>query len=124
MGVGARVERHARFLGRDISWITTVREFEPPTRLVLDIAEGPFTGEIVYEIAAVPEGSRVAIRNVGTPGQFAWMPTALDADRHAQGTEEGPATPGTGGHRLSATPVAVSGRRARRAPRRSTPRGR
>ena len=77
VGPGARVERHARFLGRSISWVTTVREHDPPHRLVLDIAEGPFTGEIVYEITPVHAGSRVTIRNVGTPGQFAWMPTAL-----------------------------------------------
>ena len=124
MGVGAQVERHARFLGRDISWITTVRELEPPARLVLDIADGPFTGEIVYEIAPVPEGSRVTIRNVGTPGQFTWMPTALTRTAMRVALEEGPAASGAGRHRLSPTPVDVSAWPARRAPRRSRPRGR
>ena len=77
LDVGARVRRRARFLGRDIAWITTVREHDPPHRLVLDIADGPFTGEIVYEIRPEGAGSVVSIRNVGTPGQFAWMPVAI-----------------------------------------------
>lgn len=71
---GARVRRHARFLRRDISWITTATRFEPPHLLELSIADGPFTGTVTYEIEAAGEGSVVRIRNVGTPGQFAWMP--------------------------------------------------
>jgi uncharacterized protein YndB with AHSA1/START domain len=74
---GARVRRYARFLGRTISWITVVREYDPPRRLVLDIAEGPFTGEVVYEIEPAGDGARVTIRNVGRPGQFAWVPAPL-----------------------------------------------
>jgi uncharacterized protein YndB with AHSA1/START domain len=76
-GLGARVRRRARFLGKDIAWTTTVRAYDPPHRLVLDIADGPFSGEIVYEIRPDPAGSRVSIRNTGAPGQFAWMPVVF-----------------------------------------------
>lgn len=48
-----------------------------PHRLELRIAEGPFTGSIRYRIEPTPDGSQVTVRNVGTPGQFAWMPTFL-----------------------------------------------
>ena len=78
--IGSRVRRHARFLARDISWITVVTAYEPTRRLELRIDEGPFTGAVCYTITATT-GSNVEIRNVGTPGKFAWMPTALV--RHA-----------------------------------------
>ena len=74
---GARTRRTARFLGRDITWETVVRRYEPPTLLELDIAEGPFTGTVTYSIEPNGDRATVRIRNVGTPGQFAWMPTAI-----------------------------------------------
>jgi uncharacterized protein YndB with AHSA1/START domain len=77
IGLGARTRRTARFLGRAIAWETVVRRFEPPTLLELDIAEGPFTGTVTYSIEPNGDASTVRIRNVGTPGQFAWMPSAL-----------------------------------------------
>ena len=78
VAVGARVRRHARFLGKDISWITVVRSYEPGRRLELDIAEGPFVGVVTYEIEAAGTDACIArIRNVGSPGQFAWMPSPL-----------------------------------------------
>lgn len=76
--VGARVRRHARFLGKDISWVTVVRAHEAGRRLELAIAEGPFVGVVTYEIESAGPAACVArIRNVGAPGQFAWMPGFL-----------------------------------------------
>ncbi len=77
IGPGARTRRTARFLGRNIAWETVVRRYEPPTLLELDIAGGPFAGTVTYSIEPKGEASTVRIRNVGTPGQFAWMPSAL-----------------------------------------------
>ncbi|MBK5289289.1 MAG: SRPBCC family protein [Acidimicrobiia bacterium] len=78
VAIGARVRRHARFMGKDISWITVVRDYVPGRRLELDIAEGPFVGVVTYEITATGDSSSVVrIRNVGSPGQFAWMPGFL-----------------------------------------------
>ena len=74
---GSRVERTARFLGRTIGWTTVVQEYVPPHRLVLDITDGPFVGVVTYEIETSGTGSLVRIRNVGRPGKFGWMPSAL-----------------------------------------------
>jgi hypothetical protein len=77
LALGSRVRRTARFLGRSIGWTTTVTEYTPPHRLVLDISDGPFVGVVTYEIDASGTGSLVRIRNTGHPGKFAWMPAAL-----------------------------------------------
>ena len=77
VAIGARVRRHARFIGKDISWITVVQAYEPGRRLKLDIAEGPLVGVVTYEIKPDGASSSVSIRNVGSPGQFAWMPGFL-----------------------------------------------
>ncbi|MEP6623517.1 MAG: SRPBCC family protein [Acidimicrobiia bacterium] len=74
---GSRVRRNARFLGRTIGWTTTVAEYSPPRLLVLDISDGPFVGVVTYEIEPSGSGSLVRIRNVGQPGKFGWMPSAL-----------------------------------------------
>ena len=57
--------------------MTVVQEHEPGHRLVLDIAEGPFVGLVTYGIETSGTSSVVSIRNVGSPGQFAWMPTFM-----------------------------------------------
>ena len=77
VAIGARVRRHARFMGKDISWITVVRAYEPGRLLELDIAEGPFVGVVTYEIDPAGSSSIVRIRNLGAPGQFGWMPSGL-----------------------------------------------
>ncbi len=77
VAIGTRVRRHARFMGKGISWITVVRAYEPGRRLELDIADGPFVGVVTYEIESLGSSSVVRIRNVGAPGQFAWMPSGL-----------------------------------------------
>ena len=77
VAIGARVRRHARFMGKDISWITVVTAYDPGRRLELRITDGPFVGVITYEVEPTGASSIVRIRNVGAPGEFAWMPTAL-----------------------------------------------
>ncbi len=77
LACGSRVRRTARFLGRSIGWTTTVTEYTPPDRLVLDISDGPFVGVVTYEIEPAGTGSLVRIRNVGQPGKFAWLPSGL-----------------------------------------------
>src|SRR5262245_27894598 len=73
-GGAARVRRTGSFLGKTIQWTTELLEHDPPRRLRLLIADGPFNGEVTYEIEPAGTGSRVRIRNVGEPGMFAWMP--------------------------------------------------
>ncbi len=49
LGVGSRVRRVARFLGRRIDYVNEVVEFEPGSRLVMRSVEAPFPMRVVYE---------------------------------------------------------------------------
>lgn len=69
---GSRVAFVARFLGRRLSYTYEVTEFDPPRRLVMSTAQGPFPMETVYTWEDVPGGgTRMMLRNRGTPEGFA-----------------------------------------------------
>jgi uncharacterized protein YndB with AHSA1/START domain len=74
LGVGSRVAFVAHFLGRRIAYTYEVIEFEPGRRLVMRTAEGPFPMETTYTWTPIHGGTRMTLRNRGTPSGFAvWM---------------------------------------------------
>ena len=68
--VGSRVAFVARFLGRRIAYTYEVVEYEPRERLVMRTAQGPFPMETTYTWASVQGGTRMILRNRGTPAGF------------------------------------------------------
>ena len=60
----------ARFLGRRIAYTYQVIEYEPQQRLVMRTAQGPFPMETTYVWAPVEGGTRMTLRNRGTPAGF------------------------------------------------------
>jgi hypothetical protein len=70
VAVGARVAFVARFLGRRLAYTYEITEYVPGERLVMRTAEGPFPMETSYVWQPVPEGTRMTLRNRGTPSGF------------------------------------------------------
>lgn len=69
--VGSRAEFSARFLGRTLSYVYEVIEFEPLERLVMRTAEGPFPMKTTYTWEdAGPAQTRMVLRNTGRPRGF------------------------------------------------------
>jgi hypothetical protein len=68
--VGSRVAFVARFLGRRIAYTYEVVEYEPLRRLVMRTAQGPFPMETTYTWTEVAGGTRMTLRNRGTPSGF------------------------------------------------------
>jgi Polyketide cyclase / dehydrase and lipid transport len=80
MAVGARVEHRGSFLGREIAWVTQVERVAFPHLLILRIDDGPFVGQVRYEIQRLPQGgSRATVRTAGEPGRFGFLPAGLIA---------------------------------------------
>jgi Polyketide cyclase / dehydrase and lipid transport len=73
LSVGTRLGFVARFLGRRLAYTYEVREFVPAERLVMRTDEGPFPMETTYTWAdaSPPGGTRMTLRNRGTPSGFA-----------------------------------------------------
>jgi hypothetical protein len=70
--VGTRLAFVARFLGRTLAYTYEVRELMPAERLVLRTSEGPFPMETTYTWEDAPDGgTRMTLRNRGTPSGFA-----------------------------------------------------
>jgi Polyketide cyclase / dehydrase and lipid transport len=49
VGVGTRVERRAKFLGREIEYVNEIDAYEPPSRLAMHSVKAPFPMTVVYE---------------------------------------------------------------------------
>ena len=77
--VGSQVAFVARFLGRRIAYTYEVTEFEPGQRLVMRTAEGPFPMETTYRWQQAPGGTRMTLRNRGTPTGFGTLTAPLIA---------------------------------------------
>lgn len=69
LGVGAQVERHARFLGRSFVYRYTVTQTVPDALLEMRV-ERPFPMTVRYELADAGAGTDVAIRATGSPGRY------------------------------------------------------
>jgi uncharacterized membrane protein len=72
LAVGSRMRFRARFLGRDLAYTYEIRELVEGERLVMGTTDGPFAMETTYTFEDAPEGgTRVGLRNRGTPSGFA-----------------------------------------------------
>jgi uncharacterized membrane protein len=63
---GARVKHTASFMGKELTWTTTVEAVHFPHVLRLQLSEGPFAGTVSYQIQRSAGGSTVRVRNEGT----------------------------------------------------------
>ena len=79
LAVGSRVAFVARFLGRRVSYTYEIVDRVPNERLVMSTAEGPFPMETTYEFADASGGTKVTLRNRGTPHGFVGMTAPLMA---------------------------------------------
>jgi uncharacterized protein YndB with AHSA1/START domain len=70
IGLGARVQRVAHFLGKRIDYTNEVTEFDPPNRLVMRTIAGPFPMVVHYQFDRAGDGTLVRVRNQGSTGGF------------------------------------------------------
>src|SRR5215210_123768 len=68
-GVGSRVARVSRFLGKRIEYVNEVVELEPGRRLVMRSVKGPFPMRVTYELEDAAAGTLVRLRNQGGPSR-------------------------------------------------------
>lgn len=68
--VGSRFAFVAMFLGRRLEYVYQVVEYVPDKRLVMRTADGPFPMETTYEWEPAEMGTRMTLRNRGTPSGF------------------------------------------------------
>lgn len=74
---GARVRRAGSILGKDVSWTTEVVSFHFPHLLHLRVADGPFTGSVVYQVNRSASGSTARIRSTGEFGSLGLPETLI-----------------------------------------------
>lgn len=77
--VGSQIAFVARFLGKTMAYTYEVVEFVPSERLVMRTAEGPFPMETTYTWAPAADGTgtRMTLRNRGTPSGFSKLVAPL-----------------------------------------------
>jgi hypothetical protein len=68
--VGSRMAFIAYFLGRRLAYTYEVVELIPRERMVMRTADGPFPMETTYTWESVESGTRMTLRNRGTPSGF------------------------------------------------------
>ena len=69
--VGSRMDFVATFLGRRIEYTYEVVDLVPGERLVMRTAQGPFPMQTTYTWEAADGGTRMTLRNNGSPSGFA-----------------------------------------------------
>jgi hypothetical protein len=70
IGIGSRFAFVAQFLSRRLEYVYQVIEYVPDNRLVIRTADGPFPMETTYEWEPTETGTRMRLRNRGTPSGF------------------------------------------------------
>jgi carbon monoxide dehydrogenase subunit G len=76
---GARVRYHADFMGKSLSWLTTVEAVHFPHVLELRITDGPFVGTSRIGIQRSGGGSRVQVHSTGEVNGMSFIPDAMIA---------------------------------------------
>ena len=69
--VGSRMDFVATFLGRRIEYTYEVVDLAQGERLVMRTAQGPFPMQTTYTWQAADRGTRMTLRNNGSPSGFA-----------------------------------------------------
>jgi uncharacterized protein YndB with AHSA1/START domain len=69
--VGSRMDFVASFLGRRIEYTYEVVDLVPGERLVMRTAQGPFPMQTTYTWEPAAGGTRMTLRNNGSPRGFA-----------------------------------------------------
>ena len=69
--VGSRMDFVASFLGRRIDYTYEVVDLVPGERLVMRTAQGPFPMQTTYTWEPTSGGTRMTLRNNGSPSGFA-----------------------------------------------------
>lgn len=69
--VGSRIDFVATFLGRRIEYTYEVVDLVPGERLVMRTAQGPFPMQTTYTWEPAEGGTRMTLRNNGSPTGFA-----------------------------------------------------
>jgi hypothetical protein len=75
--IGSRIAFVARFLGRTIAYTYEVKETVVGERLVMATSEGPFAMETTYSWSDSPNGTKMSLRNRGTPTGFSKIAAPL-----------------------------------------------
>ena len=88
--VGSRMDFVATFLGRRIEYTYEVVELVPGERLVMRTAQGPFPMQTTYTWEPVDGGTRMTLRNNGSPSGFARVAAPVDGAGDAAGHDQGP----------------------------------
>jgi len=70
IGIGSRFAFVAQFLGRRLEYVYQVVEYVPDERLVMRTSDGPFPMETTYAWQPTETGTRMTLRNRGTPSGF------------------------------------------------------
>ena len=76
---GARVRYHGDFMGKTVTWLTTVDAVHFPHVLALTITEGPFVGSSRIGIQRAGDGSRVQVHTTGDIRGMSFIPDAMIA---------------------------------------------
>jgi hypothetical protein len=76
---GARVRYQGDFMGKTMTWLTTVEAVHFPHVLELAISEGPFVGLSRIGIQRSGNGSRVQVRSTGEVKGLSFIPDAMIA---------------------------------------------
>ena len=76
---GARVRYHGDFMGKTLSWLTTVQAVHFPHVLELTLSDGPFVGTTRIGIQRSGGGSRVQVRSTGEVKGMSFIPDAMIA---------------------------------------------
>ena len=79
MQIGSRVAFVASFLGRRLAYTYEIAEYVPNERLVMRMAQGPFSMETTYTWAPSGRGTRMTLRNRGLPSGFSRIAAPLMA---------------------------------------------
>lgn len=68
--LGSKIAFVAHFLGRRMAYTYEIVEWKPGERLVMRTAEGPFPMETTYTWEPAAGGTRMKLRNAGSPEGF------------------------------------------------------